>query len=315
MVNRWYKPIGWFLLCLLLVACKGNRSASEETLFSGVIRIAVDETLAPVMQEELDVFEAQYVLAGIIPRYTNELEAMNLLMMDSIRFVVATRPFSEGELKTLRSRKFIPQSVKIATDGLALIVHKSNADSIMSVSTLQKIFSGQVTTWKELFPHRKAQPIYVVYDNPNSSTVRYVMDSICRDETLSKQSYAAGSNPKVIEYVARTPNAIGVIGVNWISEEQDSVSREFSASIQVVRVSRDENPTYENSCQPYQYYLYTGQYPFRRDIYINLNDPRSGLPSGLTSFITSARGQRIILKAGLLPATMPVNVVHTRDNL
>ncbi|MDR1681586.1 MAG: substrate-binding domain-containing protein [Prevotellaceae bacterium] len=315
MVNGWYKPVGWFLLCLLLVACKGKRSAPDETLFSGVIRIAADETLAPVVQEELDVFEALYVLAGIIPRYTNEVEAMNLLLMDSIRFAVATRPFSEGELKALRSRKFIPQSVKIATDGLALIVHKSNPDSIMSVSALQKIFSGRVTAWNELFPRRKAQPVYVVYDNPNSSTVRYVKDSICRGEKLSEQSYAVGSNPKVIEYVARTPNAIGVIGVNWISEEQDSVSREFSSSIQVVRVSRDENPTYANSCQPYQYYLHTGEYPFRREVYINLNDPRSGLPSGLTNFMASARGQRIILKAGLLPATMPVNVVHTRDNL
>jgi phosphate transport system substrate-binding protein len=287
----------------------------DETLFSGVIRIAADESLAPVVQEELDVFEAQYVLAGVIPRYTNEVEAMNLLLMDSLRFVVATRPFSEGELKGLRNRKFIPKSIKIATDGLALIVHKSNPDSMMSVSTLQKIFSGQVTKWNELFPHRKAQPIYAVYDDPNSSTVRYVKDSICRGEKLSEQSYAAGSNAKVIEYVARTPNAIGVIGVNWISEEQDAASREFSSSIQVVRVSRDENPTYENSCQPYQYYLHTGQYPFRREIYINLNDPRSGLPTGLTSFITSARGQRIVLKAGLLPATMPINVVHTRDNL
>jgi phosphate transport system substrate-binding protein len=119
----------------------------------------------------------------------------------------------------------------------------------------------------------------------------------------------------VIEYVGQTPNALGVIGVNWISEEYDSLSREFLSEVQVMRISREEVPTRRNSFQPYQYYLYTGQYPLMRNIYINLNDPRSGLPTGLTSFITGSRGQRIILKAGLLPATMPVNIVNIRDEL
>ena len=81
------------------------------------------------------------------------------------------------------------------------------------------------------------------------------------------------------------------------------------------RISRAELPTYGNSYQPYQYYLYTGQYPLSRDIYILLNDPRSALPTGLTSFFAGARGQRIILKAGLLPITMPVNIVNVRDQL
>jgi phosphate transport system substrate-binding protein len=300
---------------VLLVACKGKKTAApDDTLFSGVVKVAVDETLAPFVQEEIDVFEAQYPLAGIIPTYTNEVDAMNLLLKDSVRFVVATRPLTEAEITSFHNRRFFPKSIKIATDGIALIVHKNNPDSIISVAALQQIFSGKVLRWNELFPRSKPQPIYVVYDHPNSSTVRYVLDSICRGEALSEQSYAAGTNRQVIDYVARTPNALGVIGVNWISEEQDSVSRDFLASVQVMRVSRDEHPTYQNSYQPYQYYFYTGEYPFVRTIYINLNDPRSGLPSGLTSFMTSSVGQRIILKAGLLPATMPVNVVNIREN-
>ncbi|MDR2804768.1 MAG: substrate-binding domain-containing protein [Dysgonamonadaceae bacterium] len=315
-MNRWYNRIECFLLCVLLIACKGKKTnAPDDTLFSGVITIAVDETLLPFVQEEIDVFESHYSLASIIPKYTDEVHALNLLLQDSVRFAVTTRPLREEEIASFHSRKFFPQSIKIATDGIALIVHKNNPDSIVNVEMLRQIFSGKVLRWNELFPKSKSGDISVVYDHPNSSTVRYVQDSICRDKQLSKQSYAAGSNPEVIEYVARTPGALGIIGVNWISEEQDSVSREFLTSIQVMRVSREEQPAQQNSYQPYQYYLYTGQYPFVRNIYINLNDPRSGLPSGLTSFITSSRGQRIILKAGLLPATMPVNIVNIRDVL
>ncbi|WP_065220544.1 MULTISPECIES: PstS family phosphate ABC transporter substrate-binding protein [Butyricimonas] len=308
--------IGFWLLCLMsLVACKGKTSGVQDTLFSGVIRVAVDETLSPLAEESINVFEAQYNQAGVIPLYMSEVEAINLLLRDSVRWVLATRPLTENELESFHSRKFFPESVKVATDGIALIVNRQNADSIFNVSTLRKVFSGKITRWDELTPASRAGEIQVVFDHPNSSTVRYVIDSICGQEKLSDRCHAAGTNRKVIDYVAHTPGALGVIGVNWISDERDSLCRDFLREVQVARVSRADRPTYGNSYQPYQYYLYTGQYPLRRDIYILLNDPRSVLPSGLTSFFTGSRGQRIILKTGLLPATMPVNIVNVRDQI
>ena len=307
-----YRLICGLLICsLLAVSCK-RRKAPQDTLFSGRITVAIDDALAPLMQEEIDVFEAQYTAAEISPVFTNEIDAVNLLLTDSVRLVIATRPLGESEISYLNSLKFFPKSIKIATDGIALIVHQHNADSIINVAGLHKIFSGKVSRWNEVFPRSSPDTIRVVYDHSKSSTVRYVLDSICRGESLSPRSYAAGTNQKVIEYVARTPSALGVIGVNWIN---DSLRKDFKKEIQVMRVSQSETPNYQNSFQPYQYYLYNGQYPLTRSIYVLLNDPRSGLPSGFTSFITGQRGQRIVLKTGLLPATMPVNIVNVRDRI
>ena len=314
-MKKWSNYTGFVFVLLLMVACKGNSSAGQETLFGGVMSIAVDQTLAPLAEEEIAVFESRYQYAGILPEYTNEVEAINLLLKDSVRFVIATRPLSGEETESFHSRKFFPRSIKIATDGIALIVHRQNADSIVNLDMLQQIFSGKVTDWKELPSRSASGEIQIVFDHPNSSTVRYVIDSICRGEPLSGRCRAAGTNQRVIDYVARTPGALGVIGVNWISEDQDSLCKDFRKDIQVMRVSRSREPSCQNSYQPYQYYLYTGQYPLRRDIYILLNDPKGGLPTGLTSFITGAQGQRIILKAGLLPATMPVNIVDIRSEL
>ena len=308
--------IGFWLLCLTsFMACKGKTSGTQDTLFSGVVRVAVDETLSPLAEDEIAVFEAQYNQTGIVPIYTSEVEAINLLLRDSVRWVLATRPLSGDELESFHSNKFFPESIKIATDGIALIVNRQNADSIFNISMLQKVFSGEVTRWNQISSGSKLGDIHVVFDHPNSSTVRYVLDSICGRGRLSDRCHAAGTNREVIDYVSRTPGAMGVIGVNWISDEQDSLCRDFQKGIQVARISRADQPTYGNSYQPYQYYLYTGQYPLSRDIYILLNDPRSALPTGLTSFITGSRGQRIILKAGLLPATMPVNIVNVRDQI
>lgn len=120
----------------------------------------------------------------------------------------------------------------------------------------------------------------------------------------------------MIDYVEKTPGAIGVIGVSWISrQETDSSNTRFDHRIRVMAVSKQEHATAENSVKPYQAYIALGEYPLRRDVYALLTDPRSGLASGFTSFLTSDRGQRIILRAGLVPATQPLRIVNVRENI
>ena len=87
----------------------------------------------------------------------------------------------------------------------------------------------------------------------------------------------------------------------------------FNDVIRIMAVSRADSATVGNSFKPYQAYLALNQYPLTRNVYILLNDPKSGLPSGLTSFLTDFRGQRIILKSGLVPATAAVRIVDVKE--
>ena len=50
-------------------------------------------------------------------------------------------------------------------------------------------------------------------------------------------------------------------------------------------------------------------------MYVLLTDPRSGLASGFATFMASDRGQRIILRSGIVPATQNVRIVNVRENL
>jgi len=148
-----------------------------------------------------------------------------------------------------------------------------------------------------------------VFDNTNSSIVRYANDSICREKPLSSDLNALEKNEEVVNYISENKSAMGLIGVNLISDTYGSSAMDFTKKIQVMRVSRNDNATRANAVQPYQYYIYNHQYPFIREIFILLNDPRGELPKGFTRFVTSDVGQRIILRSGLLPSTMPINAV------
>lgn len=306
--------IGVWLLATLSACQSKPKDGLTDTYISGVITIAADESFQPIVQEEIDVFEGTFPMAGIVPRYTTEVEAINLLLADSVRLAITTRTLTPEEMNSFHSRKFFPREIKLATDGLALIVNRQNTDTLISMRDIRRILTGEVTDWEAVYPDSPLKDITVVFDNKNSSTVRFAIDSVCGGKSLSATGVKAlKTNQQVMDYVAKTRNAIGVIGVNWLGNRSDTTNLSFRDEIRVMSVSAENVATPENSYKPYQAYLFYGHYPLARSIYVLLNDPRNALPWGFASFLTSDRGQRIILKSGLVPATQPVRVVDVKD--
>lgn len=304
------------LAVVLLTACnsKQTKPMRTDTPTSGVATIASDDCFAPIIEEEIDVFEALNHNASLIPVYGSEVDVINLLLKDSLRLVVAARDLTDAEKQGLKNKKLQPRSQKIAVDGIALIINKENNDSLISVSTLKEIMTGKIESWKDINPNSKYDKIAVVFDNPNSSTVRFIKDSINRGEPLAERLRAQDNNKAVIDYVAKTPNAMGVIGVNWVSNPSDTLNLSFANDIRVMSVSKSDNPTVSNSYKPFAAYLALNEYPLRRDVYIILSDLRGTLPTGFVNFIVGDRGQRIILKSGLLPATRPMRLISVQES-
>lgn len=306
----------FFLCCalsLLLASCGGQKKTDGETMYLGDIKIAVDESFKPIMEEELQVYRALTPEANVTPIYCSEVEAINLLLKDSVRLVIANRRLTENELASFHARKFFPESIRMAVSGIALITNPANTDSLLTVGQFRNILTGKITEWKELYPQSKLGKLQVVFDNPNSGLIHYAIDSICEGQKLASTLTALKSNEEVIDYVSKTPGAMGVIGANWIGNVSDSTRLSFNESVRVMAVSNSGHATVANSFKPYQAYLALRQYPLTHDVFILVNDPRNGLPTGLMTFLTKDRGQRIILKSGLVPATQPVRLVNVKD--
>ena len=84
------------------LSCNRQGKTYSDTPTSGVVTISCDETFAPVLDQEINIFEYQYPEASIIPIYTSEVEAINLLVTDSVRMAVATRDLTDAEKSALR---------------------------------------------------------------------------------------------------------------------------------------------------------------------------------------------------------------------
>lgn len=306
------------LLGGLLSGCNQNKQATQlDTPTSGEIRISVDETFAPIIDAQIKTFEGLYERASIKAAHLPEAAAIQALLNDSVRIAVISRDLTPEEKAYFEKLKLTPRVIKIAIDGIAFILNNSNPDTALTTAQLQDIFSGKTTAWQQISSNNTLGPISVVFDNNHSSTLRFVTDSVLRKQPLAPNAFAAKSNPNLVDYVAENKNAIGVIGVNWISDWDDSTAISFLNKVKVVGVMSDKNPAY-GYVRPYQAYLSESkqvekQYPFRRYLYIISREARAGLGTGFASFVAGDKGQRIILKSGLVPATMPVRIVGFQE--
>lgn len=301
--NLFYNLVGLTLLAGFISACadkpKGGRT---DTYSSGAISFASDESFSPIIDEQIQVFESIYRDAKVTPIYTNEVDGIKLLMSDSLQLVITSRAFTKNELEILKAKTYSPVSIPLAYDGLSLIINSNNTDSCITVKDVKRILSGEAKLWSDIVPGSKRGEIQVVFDNPKSSTVRWCVDSLLNGKPINSPNIVATNNSKeVIDFVEETPNAIGIIGSNWLNDKRDSTNTTWKKNITVMSISKQEKATPLNSWKPYQAWLLDGKYPFVRTLYALLNDPLRGLPWGFAHFIEQPKGQLIIFQSGLLP--------------
>ena len=302
--------IGLSLILGLLPSCGGKPNPKlEEAYQKAAATFVSDESFFPILDEELFYFNSQR-LDTISVEYINEQDAVKRLMKLETLLAFTTRNFTDNEKKSLQDRKYMPRAIPIAYDGLAIIVNNANPDTCITVKDFKRILRGEITRWGELYPKSKLGEIDVVFDNPLSSTVRWCVDSLLDGQEMKAPNIGAvKTSAAVIDYVENHKNSLGIIGSNWLNDKRDTTNVTFKKNITVMGVSRMDSATKVNSWQPYQYYIYNGNYPLIRTIYALLNDPRpNGMPTAFAHFCQLPKGQLIILRSGLLPRTANMNV-------
>lgn len=309
--------IGILLIWVIVLqfSCKMTpKKFTDETPTRGTIKIAVDESYQLLADAELYTFQSIYKDAKVNPIYLSGDSILKLFLEDSVRIIISSTKLTENEVAYLRGKAIIPRTTKIAYDALAFIVNKSNPDSLIRYNTLRDIFIGKTSKWKQINPQSKLSDIKIVFDNPGSNNVKTIMNKFEITGSLPNYCYSATKNSEVVSFVENNPEAIGIISVNWISDPRDSISHSFLSKIKVISVTSEYNSEGSEFYFPHPAYIANKEYPFIREVYTINRETFSGLGTGLTSFIAGDSGQRIILKMGMLPASMPVRLVEIKKN-
>jgi phosphate transport system substrate-binding protein len=295
---------GIFALALMQACNRKPAVVDADTWITGTAKFAADESFEPIVGQEVEVFKAIDTAANPIILYRPETDVLRLLLNDSVRVAILSRGLDSNEIKILTARNLAPDTRCFAIDAVAIIVNQASNDTLITVNELRKMLSGQTKSDKN-----------IVFDNEKSSLVRYLKDLAGTNNFKPKSVFALKSNKEVIRYVSTHPNALGITGFSWL-DDPDADYADAVSKTKIVAVRDEDNKQYPTQYfKPSQTSLALKQYPLSRGLYIVNCTDRQGLGTGFAAFITSERGQRIILRSGLLPDSIPPREIVIKKSL
>jgi phosphate transport system substrate-binding protein len=298
---RWLGNIILFAAVSMIMLACDNAPKHADTLSKGNIDISADETFQPIIDEELKVFDSSYPDAHITVHYKPESECFKDYFDNKARIILVTRELSPSEKDVLKQQQVWGTSLPLAREGIAVIVNNDCPDTIFDMSTLRGILSG---VYNKKFT--------VVFDNQGSSTVRYITDSVLKGEKPGSNVFAAKGNKEVVDYVTKNPNAIGFVGLGYVSDRNDPANT--GAFIKTIKVAAIQNDSTKEFLKPYQAYIALKSYPLTRTLFYINREGYPGLGTGFANFLGSQRGQLIFFHAFLFPVRSEMVIRETQIN-
>lgn len=215
---------------------------------------------------------------GIKALFNNTTDIAN-----SSRFLKA----SEVEEMHKAGKYFAP--IVIAYDGLSVIVNPNLAIDSITIETLKKIYTGEITQWNQVDPKLPNRPIVVYSRNTASGTFETWVEKVLHGEKMSPRVQMLESSQAEIESVAKNQYAIAYTGMGYVTSQ-----------VKALKVNGVE-PTISN--------VLAGVYPISRALYVFIdlsrfdnNWPQQGIIADYIRFILSPEGQKLVEKAGYIPA-------------
>ena len=294
----------FFIGLITLTSCDRNNNPfvyQKDAHGRGKAKILVEQSFQPLFETSIETFMSQYPRARINANYLTENEIIEAFYANQSKTIVITRDFNDKEKAYLKSKNVSYRSDKIATDAVVIIMHPSMTDTILSIDQITNLLRGDKVSLAS-----STLPSQIVFDQNGSANFNFMVNMLQIKE-LGKNISALNSNQEVIKYVKTHPGTMGIIGLNWISDQDDPTSMAFIEGLKIAAVY-DTDP--ETACKPYAGFIYTKEYPLIRDIWMINKGRRSGLNTGFVLFMKKDdKGQLIIQKSGLVPALTPVRLV------
>lgn len=285
--------IGLCIFAVLLCGCTGNtgettstestnvnpiKAAQEE---SGVLTITGSTTVLPVAAQAAELYMDNH--PGVDVQVTGGGSGVGV---QSAGEGTAMIGMASRDLKKEETEKYPElQEHQIAIDGIAIITHKTNPISSLTLDQVKAIYNGNVTNWKDV--GGSDAEIIVIGRDSASGTREFFHEKIMNKEDFAQTQLEKNSNGAVRQSVEQTPAAIGYVGLGYIDENIHAVPILVDGKAIVPSIESVED----------------GSYPVARPLNLLTNGEPEGIISEFIGFISSPEGQKIVTEEGFVPIT------------
>ena len=275
-----------------ILGCSRNdtdKQAQNETKTS--IQIKGSDTMVNLVQAWAEEFMKKNPGKQLAVTGGGSGTGISSLISSTCDICMTSRNIKDKEIELAKKKGVTTNEIKVALDGLAVVVHPSNPVGQLTQAQLADIFTGNISNWKEV--GGKDAKVVILSREVTSGTHVYFKEHILRKgnangpEEFASSALMMPSSQAIADEVTNNPDAIGYYGMGYISAKQKPIS-----------VAKDEKSEYE---APTTENVISGKYPISRPLLLYTNGQPKGLDKEFIDFALSPEGQAIVVKTDFVP--------------
>ena len=261
-------PTSYFLFlasCFLFLLTACTPQPFTVTREPVTLRLIAVDSCGPLAEELISAYEEAH------PWVTVQVEVFNSLVAEqTLRAGGADLALLSWLQETADEEQGLLWSQPFARDGIAVIFHPATPFTEIGLVHLQEIFRGRVQEWGGV--------VLTAVSREEGSGTRAAFESVVMGGfAVGLTAVVMPSSEAVIEYVARTPGAIGYVSTLWI---RGSVAD----GVRVVPVE---------GVLPTRDAIADGSYPLSRPLYLAAVAEPSGEAREFAQWVLGPEGQAI----------------------
>lgn len=271
-------------VALAAVTIAGALQTAKPAL-AGTVTVKGSDTMVVLGQRWAEEYMKKHAATTIQVTGGGSGTGISALINGTTDICEASRNMKDVEKKQLADKAGAPPvEITVAKDGLSVYVNDSNPINELTMAELKEIFTGKVTSWKQL---GGADSKIIPYSRENSSgTYVFFKEHVLQNADYTPRAQAMPGTAAVVNAVVKEKFGIGYGGAA------------YAKGIKVLKIKKDVATP---AIAPSDKTIKDGSYPLSRPLFFYVRAKPSAEISAFADWVLSPQGQGIVTKVGYFP--------------
>jgi len=258
---------------------------------SGSIQIKGSDTMVNLGKSWAKAFMVKYPEAKVAVTGGGSGTGIAALIQGTTDIAQSSRTIKSEEIDAAQKNGVTPKEFLVGYDGISVIANPSSPVKSLTIDQLADIFTAKITNWNTVGGNDAK--IVILSREVNSGTHVYFKEHVLnKGDSKGTVEFATNalmmpSSQAIADEVANNPNAIGYLGMGYVTEKQKALPIAKDTGSEAVA------PTMEN--------VMSGTYPISRPLFIYTKGEPQGTIKQFMDFVLSPEGQEIVKNEGFVP--------------
>ncbi|WP_409301697.1 PstS family phosphate ABC transporter substrate-binding protein [Peribacillus sp. SCS-155] len=229
----------------ITAACGSDASSKSDSengaALKGNVVMDGSSTVYPIMEAVAEEYMAEQPDVKVSVGVKGTGGGFEKFSAGETDFSNASRPIKDEEKAALEKAKIDYTELKVAFDGLSVVVNKDNdfVDSL-TVEELQKLWvdTGKPKKWSDIRPEWPNEEVKFYSPGTDSGTYDYFNEVILQEKPIAADASLSEDDNFLVQGVSGDKNAIGFFGFAYYEENKDK--------LKVVKIDGGKGPVEPN---------------------------------------------------------------------